>query len=414
MERFDVLIVGAGHGGGQAALQLRQEKFEGSIALLGDEPWLPYDRPAMSKDYLSGAKPFDRLGLRPASAWAERDIALRLGRRAVAVDAQAHQVTTSDGAVFGYGRLIWAAGASPRRLACPGAGLGGVHVLRGRADVDAMRDGLDAVTDVVIVGGGYIGLEAAAALVKADKRVTVIEAQDRLLARTSGQVVARVFETVHRAHGVDFRFGRTVEALEGLGGVVDGVLLSGGERIKASMVIVGIGVVPNVKPLLEAGAAGGDGVLVDEFCRTSLADVFAIGDCAKHVNPFGGAEPLRLECVQNAHDQAQTVTRHLAGRSAPYEAVPWFWSNQYDLRLQAVGLSTDHDDVVVRGDPDDSSFSVVYLRQGRVVALDCVNAVKDYVQGRVLVVAGARIDPSALADATTPLKLLHSVAADAA
>ncbi|WP_395943724.1 NAD(P)/FAD-dependent oxidoreductase [Brevundimonas sp.] len=414
MEHFDVLIVGAGHGGAQAALLLRQEKFEGSIALVGDEPWLPYDRPSMSKDYLSGAKPFDRLALRPANAWADRDIDLRPRTRIVAVDPVERRATTEAGEVLSYGRMIWAAGAAPRRLTCAGGDLDGVHVLRGRDDVDGLLAGLDAAQDVVVIGGGYIGLEAAAALIKTGKRVTVVEARERLLARTSGEIVARTFETAHRRMGVNFRFGLSVDELRGGDGRVRAVVLSDGQVLEADRVIVGIGVTPSVQPLLDAGAEGGDGVLVDEFCRTSLDGVLAIGDCARHLNPFAGADPIRLECVQNAHDQAQTAIRHICGRPTPYAAAPWFWSNQYDLRLQSVGLASGHDAVVVRGDADSASYSVVYLRQGQVIALDCINAVKDYVQGRALVVGRAVIPEAALADAGTPLKALYAAVAEAA
>ncbi|WAC58500.1 NAD(P)/FAD-dependent oxidoreductase [Brevundimonas sp. SL130] len=413
MEHFDVLIVGAGHGGAQAAIQLRQEKFEGSIALVGDEPWLPYDRPSMSKDYLSGAKTFDRLALRSATAWTERDILLRPGVRVVAVDPVERRATTDAGDVLSYGRMIWAAGAAPRGLTCAGCDLEGVHVLRGREDVDGLLAGLDTVRDIVVIGGGYIGLEAAAALIKMGKRVTVVEARERLLARTSGEIVARTFETTHRSMGVNFRFSLSVAELRGRDGRVSAVVLSNDEVLRADRVVVGIGVTPAVQPLLDAGADGDDGVLVDEFCRTSLDGVFAIGDCARHVNPFAGVDPIRLECVQNAHDQAQTATRYICGRPAPYVAAPWFWSNQYDLRLQSVGLALGYDAAVVRGDADSASYSVVYLRKGRVIALDCVNSVKDYVQGRALVVGRAVISEAALADASTPLKALQSAVAEA-
>ncbi|MEP9358252.1 FAD-dependent oxidoreductase [Sphingomonas sp. KR3-1] len=404
MSRYDVLIVGAGHGGAQAAIALRQNKFEGTIVLLGDEPELPYERPPLSKEYLSGEKPFERLLIRNAAFWEERQVTMLPGRTVTAVDPVAHHVT-ANGEAIGYGQLIWAAGGKPRRLSCDGHHLAGIHTVRTRADVDQMMRELDGVARVAVIGGGYIGLEAAAVLAKLGKQVTVLEAQDRVLARVAGEPLSRFFEAEHRAHGVEIRLGVQVEAIEG-SDKVTGVRLADGEVIPAQMAIVGIGILPAVAPLLDAGAAGGNGVLVDDQCRTSLADVFAIGDCALHANRYAADAAIRLESVQNANDQATVAAKTICGVEAGYDAVPWFWSNQYDLKLQTVGLSTGHDQLVVRGDPATRSFSLLYLREGRVIALDCVNAVKDYVQGRKLVVEDLALDPAALADTATPLKAL--------
>jgi 3-phenylpropionate/trans-cinnamate dioxygenase ferredoxin reductase subunit len=408
-ERYDILIVGAGHGGAQAAIALRQRKFEGSIAIIGEEPELPYERPPLSKEYLARDKSFERILIRPPAFWEERQVAMLLGRRVVAVDPGAHSLTLADGSAIGYGTLVWATGGSPRRLTCTGHDLRGVHGVRTRADADRMIAELDGVDRVAVVGGGYIGLEAAAVLTKLGKAVTVLEAQDRVLARVAGEPLSRFYESEHRAHGVDLRLGVTVECIEESGGAACGVRLGDGSVLPAQMVIVGIGIVPAVEPLLAAGAEGGNGVHVDAHCRTSLPDIFAIGDCAAHANAFADGAVIRLESVQNANDQATTVAKALTGDAEPYAAVPWFWSNQYDLKLQTVGLSTGHDQAVLRGNPATRSFTVVYLKQGRVVALDCVNATKDYVQGRALVLARAAIDPTALADAETPLKSLIAV-----
>lgn len=404
MQRYDVLIVGAGHGGAQAAIALRQEGFAGSIGLLGAESEPPYERPPLSKDYLAGDKTFERLLLRPLAFWSERQIDLLLGQTVVAVDPVAHGVTTADGAVIGYGKLVWATGAAPRRLGCAGYDLAGVHSVRTRADVDRMKAEMEAVERAVVIGGGYIGLEAAAVLAKFGKRVTLLEAQDRVLARVAGEALSRFYEQEHRAHGVDLRLGVGVACIEEKDGRASGVRLLDGSVIAAQMVIVGIGVEPAVAPLIAAGAEGANGVKVDRQCRTSLPDVFAIGDCALHANRFADGAVIRLESVQNANDQANVAARAIQGGEAAYDAVPWFWSNQYDLKLQTVGLSTGHDAAVLRGDPARRSFSVVYLRRGRVVALDCVNAVKDYVQGRKLVAEGVRAEVSILADASFPLK----------
>jgi len=400
---FDVVIVGAGHAGAQLAIALRQRKFEGSIALIGDEPDLPYERPPLSKEYLAGDKSFERILIRQPAFWAERSVTMLLGQRTVSIDPARHQVTLADGSVLGYGKLVWATGGAARRLDCHGHHLRGVHSVRTRADVDRLLGELNAVERVVVVGGGYIGLEAAAALVKFGKQVVILEALDRVLARVAGEPLSRFYEAEHRAHGVDVRLGQTVTAIEG-DDAVSGVRLGDGSVLACGMVIVGIGIIPAIAPLIDAGAVGGNGVTVDELCRTSLPDIFAIGDCAAHANRFADGAVLRLESVQNANDQATTVAKAITGAPEPYDAVPWFWSNQYDLKLQTVGLSIGHDDVVMRGDPATRSFALIYRRAGRVIALDCVNATRDYVQGRALVLAGASPDRAALADTDVPLK----------
>jgi 3-phenylpropionate/trans-cinnamate dioxygenase ferredoxin reductase component len=413
MLQYDVLIVGGGHGGAQAAIALRQAKFEGSIGVVNAEPEYPYERPPLSKDYFAGDKAFERIMIRPPAFWAERNIDMLLAKRVETVDAAAYSVTTADGDVISYGKMIWATGGSPRWLQCSGATLDGVHVVRSRADVDAMLDGLDDVADVVIIGGGYIGLEAAAVLSKMGKKVTVLEAMDRVLARVAGEPLSRFYEAEHRAHGVDVRLGVEVVAIEGETHA-SGVTLADGEVIPAQMVIVGIGIIPAVAPLLHAGASGGGGIDVDEYCRTSLPDIFAIGDCAAHANDFAGGAVMRVESVQNANDMANAVAKSIiGGELTPYHAVPWFWSNQYDLRLQTVGLSVGYDATVLRGEPATRSFSVVYLKQGKVIALDCVNATKDYVQGKALVMGGLLFPPEQLADANVTLKDMAASATSA-
>lgn len=405
MTRYDVLIVGAGHAGAQAAIALRQNRFSGSMAIVGDEPEYPYERPPLSKEYFAGEKTFERILIRPAAFWAERDVAMLLGRRVASVDPVAKTVTTGDGETIGYGSLIWATGGKPRMLPCGGHHLAGVHTVRTRADADRMLAELGDVERVVVIGGGYIGLEAAAVLAKLGKQVMVLEALDRVLARVAGEPLSRFYEAEHRAHGVTVRLGQQVASLDGKNRVT-GVTLADGETVPADMVIVGIGIVPAVEPLLAAGAHGGNGVLVDAQCRTSLPDVFAAGDCALHSNRFADGAVIRLESVQNANDQATCAAKTILGLEVSYDSVPWFWSNQYDLKLQTVGLSIGYDRLVVRGDPAARSFSVVYLREGRVIALDCVNATKDYVGGRRLVVEGLSPDPALLADAGVALKQL--------
>jgi 3-phenylpropionate/trans-cinnamate dioxygenase ferredoxin reductase component len=409
-QHFDIIIAGAGHGGAQAAIQLRQMGFAGSIAMVGDEPDLPYERPPLSKDYLARDKSFDRILIRPASFWADKDIALLLGQPIVTVDSAAQQVTLADGTTLSYGDLIWAAGGSPRTLPCPGADLKYVHSVRTRADVDAIMAALElpgAVGHITIIGGGYIGLEAAAVLRKLGKAVTLLEALPRVLARVAGEAVSDFIAGEHRAQGVDVRLGAAVTALIGTG-YVNAVQLSDGSAINTDMVIVGIGIIPSIAPLAAAGAdcpaAAPGGVLVDVHCRTTLPHIYAIGDCAAHENGFADGAIIRLESVQNAADQAKVAVRAILGDPAPYDATPWFWSNQYDLKLQTVGLSAGHDAAVVRGDPAARSFSVIYLKAGRVIAIDAINAIRDYTQGRKLVEARANIDPALLANVAVPLR----------
>jgi 3-phenylpropionate/trans-cinnamate dioxygenase ferredoxin reductase subunit len=406
--RADVVGVGAGQGGAQTAMALRQLKYAGSILVIGAEPELPYERPALSKEYLADTKAFEKMLLRPADFWREKDVAFVLGTRVTEVDAKAKEARTADGRTFGWGALVWATGGRPRRLPVEGRDLRGIHYVRDRADVDRVKSELADVKDVVVIGAGYIGLEAAAVLRKKEKQVTVLEALDRVLARVAGEALSRFFEDQHRKHGVDLRLGAQVVAIEGRDGRVTGVKLANAEKIRADLVVVGIGITAEVDALVAAGAeASADGVIVDLHGRTSLPDVYAAGDCAAHANVFGPGGVVRLESIQNANDQATVIAKVLAGalgEGERYDAVPWFWSNQYDLRLQTVGLSQGHDDALVRGDIATRSFSVVYLRGGKVVALDCVNKTKDYVQGKMLIASGRVVDRGKLADPEILLK----------
>jgi len=407
MEQADVVIVGAGHGGAQCAIALRQNGFTGTVTVIGREPEYPYERPPLSKEYFAREKTFDRLYIRPPTFWAEKEVNFKLGTEVTKVDAKAKTLTLSNGDTCSYGKLVWATGGDPRRLSCSGSELAGVHAVRTREDCDTLMAEVDAGTsNVVVIGGGYIGLEAAAVLSKLGLKVTLLEALPRVLARVAGEELSAFYQQEHRDHGVDLRTGVAVDCLVGDRHRVTGVKLADGEVIPAQAVIVGIGIVPAVGPLIMAGASGANGVDVDEYCRTSLPDVYAIGDCAAFACDFAGGTVMRVESVQNANDMATCVAKAICGDEKPYKAFPWFWSNQYDLRLQTAGINMGFDQTVVRGDSEARSFSVVYLKQGKVVALDCVNAVKDYVQGRKLVEAGATPDPAALADAGTPLKEL--------
>ncbi|MGX7927458.1 NAD(P)/FAD-dependent oxidoreductase [Tsuneonella sp. HG094] len=407
MDRADIVIVGAGHAGAQAAIALRQQGFEGSILMIGRDSEPPYERPPLSKEYLARDKPFERILIRPTAFWDERNVTLRLGAAVTTVDPQAQSLKLSDGSEVGYGKLIWAAGGDPRRISCSGSDLSGVHTVRDKADADRIMAELDnGAKRALVIGGGYIGLEAAAVLTKLGCKVTLLEALPRVLARVAGEALSDFYQNYHRDHGVDIRLEAKVDKLEGENGWVRRVVLEDGEAIECDLVVVGIGIVPAAGPLLLAGAAGANGVDVDEFCRTSLPEIYAIGDCAAHASAWAEGSVIRVESVQNANDMATTVAKHIMGTEEPYRAFPWFWSNQFDLRLQTAGLSIGHDATVVRGDPGEAKFSVIYLKEGRVIALDCVNMTRDYVQGRKLVEARAAPEPEALADPERPLKEL--------
>jgi 3-phenylpropionate/trans-cinnamate dioxygenase ferredoxin reductase subunit len=404
MRRSDVLIVGGGHAGAQTAIALSNAKFSGSVTILTDEPELPYERPPLSKDYLAGTKPFDRLLLRAPAFWQERGITIAGGQRVTQVDPLNKRVSTADRTQFEYGTLVWATGGAPRRLTCSGTELMGVHYVRNRADVDRMIAELPEVRHVVVIGGGYIGLEAASVLIKLGKHVTLLEMLPRILARVAGEDISRFFEAEHRAHGVVVRTNTAVSCIEGENGRVTGVRLADGEHVPAQMVIVGIGIAPAVEPLRNAGAVGSNGVDVDSHCRTSLRDVYAVGDCAAHENAFAGGARVRLESVQNANEQGATAAKAICGQPSPYHALPWFWSDQYDLKLQTIGLSIGHDSTVLRGDPATRSFSVAYLSGDRLLALDSINNARDYVQGRKLIVEKIPVDRAKLSDPAIALK----------
>lgn len=406
-QTYDVVIVGGGHSGAAAAIGLRKHGYAGSIAILSAEDVLPYERPPLSKEYLGGEKPFERIMIRPPAFWEERKIIIHGGSAVAHIDPTARSAVCTNGDEYEFGKLIWAAGGTPRKLNCPGAELDGIFSIRDLTDADALAAKLSGgAKRAVIVGGGYIGLEAAAVLRKFGCEVTLLEMQDRVLARVAGDALSGFVAHYHERNGVRILTGAMLEAFTGEGGKLSGVLLADGNELDAEIAIVGIGIVPNVAALSDAGAATSNGVEVDEFCQTSLENIYAIGDCAAHHNHFAGGERIRIESVQNANDMGDTVSRHICGEEVSYAATPWFWSNQYDLRLQSVGMNIGHDREIVRGDSAQPGFSVVYLREGRVIALDCINATRDYVQGRKLVEQGAQPDLKELADPEVPLKSL--------
>jgi len=408
MDKADIVIVGTGHGGAQAAIALRQQGHEDRIVMLGRDSVPPYERPPLSKEYLAGDKPFERIMIRPEKFWADKNIEIQLGKGVAEIDWMAHEVVLSDGSRMGYRKLIWAGGGDPRRLSCPGANSKGVFYVRDKRDADAMMAALEAgAKKAVVIGGGYIGLEAAAVLRKLDCDVTLIETLPRVLARVAGEELSEFYQEEHRRQGVDVRLETGVTEILNQEGAVTGVKLDNGETVECDMVVAGIGIIPAVAPLIAAGAAGSNGVDVDLYCRTTLDDIYAIGDCAAHANDFAEQAVIRLESVQNANDMANTVAKAIMGDKQPYHALPWFWSNQYDLKLQTAGLNIGFDDTVIRGNPAERKFTVVYLKEGRPIAFDCVNTMKDYVQGRKLIENEIGVvAKDLLADTETPLKEL--------
>jgi 3-phenylpropionate/trans-cinnamate dioxygenase ferredoxin reductase subunit len=402
--RSDCLIIGGGQAGGWVAAGLRRKGFAGTIALVGDEPYPPYERPPLSKRVLTGEDPVEATYLNPADFYGANGIDLVLGRRVVALDPGKRWVTTDDGAGFRFGRLVLATGARPRHLMIAGAEIPGVHYLRGIADMLAIRSRISAATRLVIVGGGFIGLEVAASAVRLGAKVTVLEAEDALLKRTTPPSVALAVQRLHERHGVAFQFDVRLAAVEGTGDV-KAITLEGGETIAADLMIGGIGATPNVEIAVSGGLAVDNGILVDAYGRTSAPDIFAAGDVTNHFNPLLGRH-VRLECWQNAQNQALAIAGVLCGEDTPYAEVPWFWSDQYDLNLQYAGQPTPLSEEVVRGDPDSGAFSIFSIADGRVAAVCGFGTAKDVAIGKRLIAAKQFVDPVKLRDSSVDLRRL--------
>lgn len=408
--RHHTVIIGAGHAAGQLIASMKMKNYAGRIVLIGDEPYLPYQRPPLSKRFLAGELPSQRLLFKPPEFYDDERIDVRLDTRVNSIDRGARTVSTDDGHVIDYDNLVIATGASVNRLSCQGSELSGIHYLRTIDDVKRIRAESKDARRVLIVGAGYIGLEVAAVLRQAGAGVVVLELADRVMSRVVSAPVSDFFAGVHREHGVDIRLGTGLAAFHGDDRVTMVETLDG-EKIETDMVVVGVGVSPNIDLAASAGLDVDDGVVVDDCCLTSDRRIFAIGDCTSHTNRIYDRR-LRLESVQNALEQAKTAGAILCGEDAVYDEVPWFWSDQYEFKLQIAGLSDGFDDIVVRGDPDDKSFSCIYLREGVFIAIDCVNAPRDFMQSKALIAAKSRIEPSALANKATPLAELTTTTRD--
>jgi len=396
----NIVIIGAGQAGAQALQSLRAEGFDGPITMVGEEAYPPYQRPPLSKAYLLGKFERARLFLKADAYYAEAGCELILNSLAVGLDRAQCRVELSDGRKLAYDKLLLVTGARVRRLKCPGAELAGVHYLKTIADVDGLQTEFLAGKRIAIVGGGYIGLEVAAVGAKRGLDVTVFEAMDRLMARAVSPELSAFYTSEHRRAGVKIKLGTGVEAIEGEGKVER--VIAGGQSYGADLVLVGIGVIPCQELAAKAGLGCDDGIVVDQHARTGDPHIWAAGDCTRHVGREGHA--LRLECVQNAIDQAKHAALSMVGKDKIYREVPWFWSDQYDLKLQIAGLARPTDRLVLRGDPKSRKFAVFHLRDAAVAAVEAVNAAPEYMIGKKLIGDGRKIAPETLADLSIPMK----------
>ena len=396
-----IIVVGAGHAAGAFADALRKEGYGGEIMLVGQEAHAPYQRPPLSKAYLAGDMDAQRLSLRPDSFYEKKNIKLMLSTKVSSIDVSAKSISTSQGETLSYSKLVIATGTRVRKLPVPGADLEGVHYIRTIDDVAGVHAKWQDAKNIVIVGAGFIGLEVAAVAAKAGKKVTVLEGQDRVMPRVVAPVLSEFYEDYHRQNGVNIITGAGVVEISGTDRA-EAVVCADGSRYEADIVIVGIGVIANVELGEAAGLKVDNGIVVDDTCRTSNDDIYAIGECSNHPDPRYGR--LRLESVQNAQDQAKVVAAAICGVPVAYDVVPWFWSEQYDLKLQMVGMSGGYDDIVMRGDMAEGKFSLLYYKQAQLIAIDSINNAADHMAGRRLLTEGISPDKVAVSDASVKLK----------
>jgi 3-phenylpropionate/trans-cinnamate dioxygenase ferredoxin reductase subunit len=397
-----IVIVGAGHAAGQAMVTLRQKKYGGKITLIGEEEHYPYQRPPLSKKFLAGEMPVERLYVKPPSFYDDSNVELRFGTTVARIDLADKTVLDADNNAYGYENLIIATGARVRKLDVPGAELSGVYYLRNIQDVAAMHEYMCAGKRLVIIGAGYIGLEVAAVAASKGLHVTVIEMAERVMSRVVSVQVSEFYQSEHCQHGVNLMLSTGLAGFSG-SAALEQVDLTDGTSVAADFVLIGIGVVPNVELAANAGLEVDNGIRVDDHCRTSDDSVYAVGDCTNHPNELLG-QRLRLESVQNALEQAKTAARNICGDDMLYAQVPWFWSDQYDLKLQIAGISQGYDQTVLRGDPANRSFSCLYLQDGRLIAIDAINSPKDFMQSKLLIANHAIIGPDKLANVEVALK----------
>ena len=397
-----IVIAGAGHAAGQLVASLKQQKFAGQIVLIGDESYLPYQRPPLSKKFLSGDLPAERLYVKPASFYEDPQIELKLDTRVSKIDRVGKLVCTETGESIPYDKLILALGSRVRRLQIEGADLDGIHYLRSIADVDAIHAEMQNKKNAVIVGAGYIGLEVAAVLRQQGLSVTVVEMADRVMSRVVSPEISDFYQIEHTNQGVKLRLSTGIVAFHG-DGRIESLETADGDLIPSDFVVIGVGIVPNMELAAEAGLEVDDGIVVNDQCQSSDPDIYAVGDCTTHPNSIYDRQ-LRLESVHNAIEQAKTAVSNICGHEAHYAQVPWFWSDQYDLKLQIAGLSAGYDDVVIRGNPADRSFACMYLKDGKLIAADAVNSPKEFVQSKALIAARTPVDREKLGHKETQIK----------
>ncbi len=397
-----VVIAGAGHAAGQTIVSLRQGGFAGRIVLVGEEPYLPYQRPPLSKKFLAGEVDVSRLLLRQEKFYEDHAVDVLLSTRVTCIEPALRTATLSTGDRLGYDKLVLATGSRVREVSLPGSRLPGVHYLRTIQDVDRIRDHFHPGASLVIIGAGYIGLEVAAVAVTHGLKVTVVELANQVMARVEAPLLSEFMTRVHQEAGVEIRCNTGVHSFAG-DTRLRGVVGSDGVEIPADLAIVGIGILPNVELAAEAGIVCDNGIAVDEYCRTSDPDVLAVGDCTNHPNPLLGRR-LRLESVHNAQEQAKTAAGTILGRLEPYAQIPWFWSDQYDLKLQIVGITSRSEQAVIRGDPESRSFALFFLDDGRLTSVYAVNHPREFMLSKKLIALNARPDPALLRDTTVPFK----------
>ncbi len=399
-----VVIIGAGQAGCDLTAALRQQGFEGRIVMIGEEPALPYRRPPLSKAYLSGEMTEEQLYIKPASTYEKQNVEVITGVRVERIDRAAKTVTLANGEVIDYTKLALCTGGHARRLPLPGAEKPNVHYVRTIADIEKLKAQFLPGKRLLIIGGGYIGLEAAAVGIKKELKVTLVEAMPRLLARVTGPELSEYYYGVHSAKGVDIKLGAGVDALEG-DELVEKVVLADGTKLDADVIIVGIGLIPNTGLAEAAGLEVDNGILVDQQCRSSDPDIFAAGDCANHDHGFL-LRRMRLESVPNASEGARVIAATICGKEAVHNGAPWFWSDQYDLKLQMVGINQGYEEVVIRGSMEDNSFAAFYLANGVIISADTINRPKDFMVAKKLVAGRVKADAATLSDESVELKSL--------
>ena len=408
------IIIGAGHAAGQTAASLRQKGFSGRIVMIGDEAYVPYQRPPLSKAFLAGELETERLFFKPEKFWPEHDVELLLSTTVKAIDRAAKTISLNTNETLSYDKLVLATGSRVRELHIPGHELGGVHYLRSIDDVTAIQTAFQKDARLVIVGGGYIGLEVAAVGRKNGLDVTVLETESRVMNRVVATEVSQFFQNMHTEEGVKLELGRRVQELRGdETGQLREVVCADGYTVPADICIIGIGIIPNTELAEAADIKCSNGIVVDQYCQTSDENIYAAGDCSRHPNPIFGRH-LRLESVHNAIEQGKTAAAAICGDPVAYAQVPWFWSDQYDVKLQIAGLTEGYDQFVMRGDPASRSFAAFYLQDGKLLAVDAVNSPREFMLGKKLIAAGAEFRLEELNDMQEDFKALATKALEAA